>query len=208
MILGIAGGSCSGKSSIALSLAGMIKGRPVLIIGLDSYYLDLKDLEPEAREVNNFDEPASLDIPLLVDHIRTLAAGGEVPIPIYDFETHTRLPEDRCIRLSVADDAVIVVEGLFTLSIPEIRDLLGIKVFIDASHKTCLSRRLERDISERGRTSESVTDQYEKTVRPMFEFHVLPGREYADLIVNGEEPAEDSASHILALVKHQSDNSK
>ncbi|MCK4538863.1 MAG: uridine kinase [Candidatus Krumholzibacteria bacterium] len=200
MIIGIAGGSCSGKSSIAMALAGMIRGRPVFVLGLDSYYLDLKDLEPEAKKLHNFDEPASLDIPLLVGDLKTLVAGGEVPIPIYDFETHTRLPEDRWVRISVDDMAIIVVEGLFTLSIPEIRKLLDVKVFIDVSHETCLQRRIARDIDERGRTRESVIRQYERTVQPMFELHVLPGREHADLIVDGKDPAGESAGKILRII--------
>ncbi len=183
-----------------MALAGMIRGRPVFVLGLDSYYLDLKDLEPEAKKLHNFDEPASLDIPLLVGDLKTLVAGGEVPIPIYDFETHTRLPEDRWVRISVDDMAIIVVEGLFTLSIPEIRKLLDVKVFIDVSHETCLQRRIARDIEERGRTRESVIRQYERTVQPMFELHVLPGREYADLIVDGKDPAGESAGKILRII--------
>lgn len=205
MIIGIAGGSCSGKSSIAVALAGMIRGRPVFILGLDSYYLDLRDLSPEARALHNFDEPASLDIPLLVGNLKGLAAGEEVPIPVYDFETHTRLPEESWTRVSVDGDAVIIVEGLFTLSLPGLLELLDLKVFVEASHEVCLDRRLARDVAERGRTPESVRGQYEKTVRPMFDLHVLPGREFADVVVEGEGPVEKSASKIFELIGRKQD---
>jgi uridine kinase len=198
-VIGIAGGSCSGKSSIAARVAEMMKDRVAVVLGLDSYYRDLSSLPPTERKKCNFDAPEALDIDLAVRHLRALAAGRDVLVPVYRFEDHTRAPESEWIRLDAGGEGkgAIVVEGLFTLHYPQLRAMIDLAIFVDAGHDTCLERRLKRDVAERGRAPAEVVEQYEKTVRPMFERFVVTQRELADMTVDGEKGAESAAAEIL-----------
>jgi uridine kinase len=163
---------------------------------LDAYYRDLSDLEPVLRGERNFDHPDALDHQLLTDHLRLLAAGKAVDVPVYRFETHSRAPTGRPLR----PGAWLIVEGLFTFYWEKSRRLLETKVFIDAGHDLCLSRRLERDVRERGRTADSVRAQYDRTVRPMCERYILPTRRHADVVVAGAGSPELNADRVLDLI--------
>jgi uridine kinase len=199
-VIGISGGSCSGKSSIAARVAEMMKDRGAVVLSLDSYYRDLSSLLPAERKKCNFDAPEALDFDLAVRHLRTLIAGLGVLVPVYRFEDHTRAPESEWVRLDAGGGGkgAIVVEGLFALHYPPLRAMIDLSIFVDAGHDTCLERRLRRDVAERGRTPAEVAEQYEKTVRPMFERFVAAAREFADMTVDGEKGAESSAAEILA----------
>jgi uridine kinase len=186
--IGIAGGSCSGKTSIAVSLSDMVDGG-VLIVGLDSYYHDCSGVPEQDIEV---DVPWALDRLLLIDQLRTLAGGKPVEKPAYDYSTHTRRPKG--VWINPGD--YVVVEGLFALFWPDVRDLFDVCVFVTVDHDTALARRISRDIHDRGRTETSVRAQYREKVRPNYEQYVLPTRELADLVVDGLDPVETCARAI------------
>ncbi|MCK5406346.1 MAG: uridine kinase [Candidatus Krumholzibacteria bacterium] len=189
-MIGIAGGSCSGKTSIARNVAEMAEGR-TLVLGLDSYYNDFSGV-PEANiEV---DVPDALDHRLLVEQLKFLAGGAPVERPDYDFATHSR----RKIGRRIEPGDYVIVEGLFALYWPEARELIDLAVFVTIDHDTALARRVERDVRERGRSKSSVVFQYQYKVRPNFERYILPTMNEADLIVDGNDAAEDSAKKIVA----------
>jgi uridine kinase len=192
-LIGIAGPSGAGKSTLAAALAEAL-GAP--IISLDSYYRELAHLPLEERARMNFDEPRALDAGLLAGQLTQLAAGEETSIPIYDFSRHTRAAGATLLR----PRDFILVEGLFALYWPEVRALLGTKVFAAAPDDLCFTRRLERDVRERGRTPASVTFQYSATVRPMAEKYILPTRSWADVVVSGAEPLEHSVAAVRAHI--------
>lgn len=194
--IGIAGPSGAGKSCLAGHVAGRLD---CLVINLDSYYRELAGLSYEERCRFNFDDPSSIDFPLLLEQVRALAAGRAVECPNYDFATHSRRPD----TLPCAPRPCIIIEGLFTLHWPELRELLGTKVFVDLADDVCFARRLERDIRERGRTPESVKTQYDTTVRPMAEQYVRPSRLHADLVIAGDATLETSADTVLEHVRSQ-----
>jgi len=192
-IVGIAGGSCSGKTTLAGLLAERLPGSSAVNIGLDSYYHDLSGVNPAEIDHHNLDEPAALDHQLLIGQLQDLAAGKTVEKPAYDFAAHTRKKEPEVVR----PGSFIIVEGLFALHWEEVRSILGTKVFVDVPHDVCLNRRIERDTHERGRTPDEVTTRYNETVRPMFEKHVLPVREYADVIANGGVAFDEAVDEII-----------
>ena len=196
-IIAIAGPSCAGKTELSRRLAQELSC-PVLV--LDSYYRDLSGLGPVERARVNFDEPSALDEKVLIQQVRLLSRGESVPRPVYDFTTHTRSPKVE----NFAASEFLIVEGLFALYWPELRDVAGTKVFVNAPDGVCLRRRLMRDVVERGRTTESVIAQFEQTVQPMANLYVRPTANYADLILSGEQ--ELSAS-LDAVLKHVYRNS-
>jgi uridine kinase len=179
LVVGIAGGTGSGKTTVAQRLAGALPPGRCAMIEHDAYYRDQGHLTPEERAGINYDHPASLDSALLVDHLRALRAGRAVEVPIYDFATHTRRGETR----HVAPARVILVEGILVFSEPALREQMDIKLFVDTDPDIRLMRRIRRDLEERGRTFQSVRDQYYATVRPMHIEHVEPSRRWADLII-------------------------
>jgi len=192
-LAGIAGPSCSGKTELAFWLAHRT-GAPIL--NLDHYYRDLHGLPFEERAKANFDEPAALDHEEILRDARILAEGGSVSAPRYDYSIHARVEGEQVIEPS----PVIILEGLFALYWSGLRDLLQLKIYVDAPDSLCLERRLRRDVQERGRTPESVRAQYAATVRPMAQLHILPTREYADLVVNGAEALDISGPQVLARI--------
>lgn len=198
--IGIAGPSCSGKTSIARRLAALLPGEST-VFGLDSYYADLSHLAFEERKKFNFDHPGALEDKMLAEHLLALSRGESIRRPIYDFPTHTRV-RDRFDEIHPGD--FLIVEGLFTLHWPHVREVFDFKAFISAPDRTCFERRKSRDIQERGRTVEFVLAQYEQTVRPGSESFILPTRQYADLIISGEQPIEESARQIHELVRLRS----
>lgn len=194
-IIGIAGRSGSGKSTLAHALAAALQAE---VLSLDSYYLELDHLSFEERGRVDFDNPNSIDLPLLLSHLRALLAGESVQVPHYDFVIHTRRPgESHLLRPA----PFLILEGLFTLHWPEVRALLAHKIFIELEDVTCFNRRFVRDTAERGRTPESVHTQYEATVRPGAESFVDPTRQYADYLIRGDAPLHETLARLLPLLK-------
>lgn len=179
LVIGIAGGSGSGKTTIASLIVERIGADHIALIAHDAYYKDLSALEPEERARVNFDHPDSLDTELFIEHLKLLKQGIAVDIPVYDFKTHTRAP----YTVHVEPKPVILVEGILIFAEPALRALLDIKIYVDTDADIRFIRRLQRDIAERGRSSESVIQQYLTTVRPMHMEFVEPSKRYADVIV-------------------------
>lgn len=179
MVLGIAGGTASGKTTVARKLVERVKGRPVAFLDQDSYYRDLSDLSLEERREVNFDHPDAFDTELLVAQIEQLRAGKAIEKPVYSFTASVR--EARTVRVEPAE--LVVVEGILVLAIDAIRKLLDIKIFVDAEDDVRIIRRLTRDIKERGRDFDHIVQQYFRSVRPMHYGFVEPSKRYADIIV-------------------------
>ena len=179
LIIGISGGTGSGKTTVANRILDTVRASEVVFIQQDSYYRNLKDLPLDYRHVANFDHPDALDNDLLVNHVRKLKAGESVELPIYDFRTHTRSNETR----PVEPKPIVIVEGILIFAEPRLLEQFDIKVFVDTPDDIRFIRRLRRDIDERGRTLESVIEQYENTVRPMHIQFVEPSRRVADVII-------------------------
>jgi uridine kinase len=179
VILGVAGGSGSGKTTVVEEILRSLHPAPVSVIHHDSYYKDLVHLPLEERAEVNFDHPDALETSLLVEHLTRLRSGEGVDVPVYDFSTHTRT---RTVR-RVEATGVIIVDGILVLADPRLRALLDIKVFVDTDADIRFIRRLRRDIRDRGRSLESVVDQYQNTVRPMHLAFVEGSRAFADIII-------------------------
>ena len=179
LILGIAGGTGSGKTTVARSLIEQIGQEHVAYLEHDNYYHDLSHLSFEERAQVNFDHPDAFDTALLIEHIKTLRAGDAVNKPVYSYTNHERTSE----VIPVLPHPLIIVEGILALENPGLRSLMDIKLFVDTEDDVRLMRRLRRDIAERGRSLERVLGQYEATVRPMHLTFVLPSRRHADVIV-------------------------
>jgi uridine kinase len=179
ILIGIAGGSGAGKTLVAQTIAEDLGNEEVLILEQDSYYRDLQAIPLGERENRNFDHPDAFDRDLLRTHLDTLLAGGSVDVPIYDMRTHTRHPEG----LRVTGRRVVILDGLLILEDPALRQLMDIKLFVDADPDIRFIRRMKRDLTERGRTLDSIIRQYESSVRPMHLQFVESSKRYADLII-------------------------
>lgn len=179
ILIGIAGGSGSGKTLVARTIVRELGSDRVVVIDQDSYYKNLEDVPFRDREARNFDHPDAFDNELLRRHIRDLLDGRAVEQPIYDYNEHRRLDETR----SIGEHLVIVLEGILIFLDPDLRALMDIKLFIDADNDVRFIRRLKRDITERGRSVDSIIRQYEQSVRPMHMQFVEPCKRYADLII-------------------------
>lgn len=179
VLIGIAGGSASGKTLVARRIHEALGSRRVVVVKQDSYYRDLSGMSEEQRARQNFDHPDAFDLGLLYEHLRTLMEGGFVDEPVYDFTHHRRFPQTQ----RIGGASVIVLEGILILADADLRDLMDIKVYVETEPDVRLMRRLRRDVEERGRTVSSVLDQYENFVRPMHLQFVEPSKRYADVIV-------------------------
>lgn len=179
LFIGIAGGTGSGKTSVARALTAGLPDGSVAMIEHDAYYRDRSDLPFEERSLLNFDHPESLDNDLLVEHLKRLRGGEPVEVPIYDFKTHSRL----AVKRLVEPGPVIIVEGILTFVDARIRQLLDIKLFVDTDADLRVFRRIRRDLEQRGRSFASIRDQYYATVRPMHLQFVEPSKRWADLII-------------------------
>jgi len=179
LVIGIAGGSGSGKTTVAESILSRVGRDRIAFLQHDSYYKDLSGLPPVQRAQINFDHPDSLETDLLTQHIASLRDGKPVSVPIYDFSTDRRTDK----TFTVEPRNVILVEGILIFVEPELRKMFDVKIFVDTDADLRFIRRLERDISERGRTTESVIKQYQSTVRPMHLEFVEPSKRYADVII-------------------------
>ncbi len=179
-IIGIAGGSGSGKSTFSERLREACGDR-VVVLRCDNYYLPHDDLTLEEREHLNYDSPDSLDFSLMVEHIRRLKNGEAIDCPVYDFSQHNRMPE----TVHIEPGVILVLDGILLFTNHELRELMDLKIYVDADADERILRRARRDIEERGRTIDSVINQYIATVKPMHYLHVEPTRVYADIVVNG-----------------------
>ena len=179
MIIGICGGTGSGKTTVANRILESVSANEVVFIQQDSYYRNLKDLPLDFQQIANFDHPDALDNDLLVRHVRKLRAGEAIELPLYDFRTHTRLNETRAVE----PKPIVIVEGILIFADPRLLEQMDIKVFVDTPDDIRFIRRLRRDLAERGRTVESVIEQYVATVRPMHMQFVEPSKRCADVII-------------------------
>tara|TARA_B100002051_G_scaffold273550_1_gene312577 strand:+ start:999 stop:1619 length:621 start_codon:yes stop_codon:yes gene_type:complete len=179
-IIGIAGGSGSGKSRLVKNILKEVNDNSVQVIEIDSYYKNLAHLSFEEREKNNFDHPDSIDFDLLYQDLSKLKNNLTIYSPVYDYKTHTRNENE---TKKIENAKVVIMEGIFALHNQKIRDLLSIKIYVDTPSDIRLLRRIKRDMNDRGRTIEGIIEQYNKTVKPMFTKYVKPSRDYADLIV-------------------------
>jgi uridine kinase len=178
-LIGVAGGSNSGKTTITERLEEIMGDEHLSLIRLDSYYIERSREPMEVRVAANYDHPDAFDWELLNDHLAALTAGASVDVPIYDYAIHDR--SDRC--QTVRPSKVVVVEGILVLWEPRLRERFDLKIFVDTPADLRIIRRLKRDVAERGRTPESILDQYLATVRPSHELFIEPSKRYADVIV-------------------------
>lgn len=179
LVIGIAGGTGSGKTTVARNIVRRLDLDAVAVIQQDAYYRDLADLPRAQRESRNFDHPDSIEHELFIEHVRALKRGEKVRQPVYDFTRHVRREE----TVEVVPTDVLIVEGILLFHYPDLRETFDIRIFVDTPPDIRLLRRIERDIAERGRTLESVTEQYLRTVRPMHEEFVEASKRHADVII-------------------------
>lgn len=179
ILIGIAGGTASGKTVVSNRIFEALGGRRVAILKQDSYYKDLSGLAWDARAATNFDHPDAIDAPLLREQIEALLNGAPIQQPVYDFTRHLRKRE----TIPLGGHPIIVLEGILVLADEPLREMMDIRVYVDTDSDIRLLRRIRRDVAERGRTLESVLDQYERFVRPMHLQFVEPSKRYADIIL-------------------------
>ncbi|MDE6370401.1 MAG: uridine kinase [Duncaniella sp.] len=179
LVIGIAGGTGSGKTTVVNKIINALPVGEVAVLPQDSYYKDLSHLSMAERAKTNFDEPASIEWPLLVRHIEALKRGETIEMPTYSYLTCTRQPE----TVTVRPREVVIVEGILVLTDPVLRQMLDVKVFVDAEADERLIRVIARDCVERGRTPQMVLDRYQQVLKPMHEMYIEPSKKTADLIV-------------------------
>ncbi len=201
VVIGVAGGTGSGKTTVAREILKRAGTKQISLIQHDAYYKDLSDLPLAQRAMFNFDHPDALDNELLITHLKELKAGRAIEMPVYDFKTHTRTKQVQRVEPS----RVILVEGILIFADKELRQLMDVKIYVDTDADIRFIRRLQRDIAERGRTMESVIHQYLATVRPMHQEFVEPSKRYADVIIPeggfNEVAMEMVAARIRALLE-------
>ncbi|HTZ98149.1 MAG TPA: uridine kinase [Terriglobales bacterium] len=195
-VIGIAGPSGAGKTELARSITRVV---PATLLSLDSYYRDLSHLPLSGRVKQNFDDPAMIDDALLYEQLTALLHRQPINRPTYDFSCHTRTSEAHILE----PHGIIVLEGLFLLYWEHARHLLDLKIYVTSDDNTCFERRLARDLQERGRTPESVRQQYDSTVRAMAERYIYPTRAFADLVVEGTDPLDQTTARVLAFIEDQ-----
>ena len=195
-VIGVAGGSGSGKSTICQAIVDRIGPEHVALIAHDAYYRHRPEISYEERTRVNYDHPDSLETELLLAHLEGLAAGETIQHPRYDFSRHLR----RSRTVSIPPRPVILIEGILTLVEPDLREALDLRVFVDTDADLRVLRRVERDIRERGRSLESIIAQYQATVKPMYERFVAPSKRHADLIIP-EGYNRQAVGALVALIR-------
>ena len=198
-IIGITGGSGSGKSFLCKKILDEINQKKILVIEVDSYYKDLSNIEFKEREKNNFDHPTSIEFNLLYKHLLKIKNNKSVNIPIYNYKNHTREIETKQIN---SQYSLILLEGILSLHNSKIRDILDDTVFIDIDNQTRKERRIIRDKQDRNRTIESVVNQYENTVVPMFEKYIKPMKEKSNIIIKKFEKKDEGYSKLIEEIKN------
>ena len=189
IIIGVTGGSGGGKTSVSKAILANFTDQKISMIQHDSYYKDQSHLTFEERVTTNYDHPLAFDTDLMIEHINELIAGRPVDIPIYDYTLHTR--SEKTYRQEPQD--VFIVEGILVLEDKRLRELMDIKIFVDTDDDIRIIRRIKRDMGERGRSLDSVIDQYTSVVKPMYHQFIEPTKRYADLII------PEGASNIVAI---------
>ena len=197
LMIGVAGGSGSGKTTIVKKLQEYCPSVSMLVFQLDHYYRDLAHLDPDERSNVNFDHPDSLEMDLVATHVAALAQGQSIERPTYEFASHTR--SSKVVHLEPPD--VVLVDGIFALYSPEVRKHLHCGIYVDVSDDVRFIRRLKRDVSERGRTNEGVIKQYLSTVKPMHDQFVAPTKLVADLVVYWDQYNERTLTLLSKLLK-------
>lgn len=195
IFVGIAGGSCSGKTTLVSNLQNKLNFF-VATLAFDSYYCDQGHLSLDKRALVNYDHPDSLDVDLFIENLRSLRDDSTISSPVYNFATHTRSND----TFEVSPAEVILIDGILLLSFPEICDLLDISIFVSAPEHVRLERRIIRDVAERGRTSQQAKAQFLKTVQPMHEQFVEPSKQNADLIISGEGDIDEITRKIEHMI--------
>ena len=195
LVIGIAGCSGSGKTTLARELANQLDAT---LFPLDLYYRDLSQFPLDSRAKRNFDHPDSLESELIVEHVRALADGKTIQRPVYDFKTHSRVAG---AFDTITPAGVVIVEGILALHFAELKPLYTFSIYVDAPHDVCLARRIHRDMRERGRTEESVREQFEATARPMADLYVTPSAATASLIVEGTDALDWSVEQVLQRMR-------
>jgi uridine kinase len=204
LVIGIAGGTGSGKTSVARSIISNLGNENVTLISQDNYYFDHSELTFAKRESINYDHPNAFDNALLLYHLNELRQGNPVNIPVYDFTKHARSKETLLIDIK----PIVLIEGIHVLTDEDLRSALNIKVFVDTDPDVRILRRLSRDINERGRTMESVFDQYLTSVKPMHDAFIEPSKKYADIIIPEGGHNEIGISMLTILTeRYMSDHS-
>lgn len=203
-IIGIAGGTGSGKTTVVRKIMERLPEGEVVVISQDSYYKDSSGVPVEDRQKINFDEPAAFDWDLLIKHLKSLKAGKSIEMPTYSYLTCTRQEE----TVHIEPSEVILIEGILVLSDRRLRDMFDIKVFVDADGDDRLIRVISRDCIERGRTPQMVIDRYEKVLKPMHIQHIEPAKRYADLIVPQGGHNEVAVNLLVDYIKSRLANKK
>ena len=202
-LIGVAGGSNSGKTTIASRMSELMDDEHLSLIKLDSYYVERSSEPLEVRAAANYDHPDAFDWDLMNDHLAALTAGASVQVPIYDYTTHDRSDQFETVHAA----KVIVVEGILVLWEPRLRERFDLKIFVDTPPDLRIIRRLRRDVAERGRTPESILDQYLATVRPSHELFIEPSKRYADVIVPEGGLNRPALEVLLARVRELANES-
>ena len=202
IFVGVAGGSGSGKTTVAYNLIKAFSTKDAVLIQQDAYYKEIRNKSLEQRAKTNFDHPDAIEFELLEEHLKALKDAKTIEKPVYDFTTHLRKKE----IVSVKPSKIVIVEGILVLAIPEIRDMFDMKIFVDTDADEMLLRRVERDIKERARTFDCIKEQYLKTVKPMYLEFCEPSKRYADVIIPRGGENKIAINMILArLQKHLKD---
>ena len=196
-LVGLTGGSGSGKTTLANLVFQSIGADISILIHQDDYYKDQSHLPIETRHTLNYDHPYAFDNDLFSQQIQNLRQGNAVEQPIYDFTTHMRTKK----TITVEAASIIILDGILLFHFDELRHLIDLKIYVDTDRGLCLSRRIKRDVRERGRTEESVVSQYLNTVKPMYEKFVAPQKEYADMIISGSGDLETSVNLVLSKIR-------
>lgn len=196
LVVGIAGGTGSGKTTVVEKVMAQLPENRVALLPQDAYYRDHGHLSPAERQEVNFDHPRSIEFSLLADHIRQLKIGRDIDRPVYSYLSCTRSRE----TVRVESREVILIEGILILTDAELRELIDVKVYVDADADDRLGRVISRDISERGRTAEKVLERYEKSVKPMHLQFVEPSKRYADIIIPGGGRNQVGIELLISLI--------
>lgn len=194
IIIGIAGGTGSGKTTVVRKIVNSLAPGEVVLLPQDSYYKDSSHVPTELRQQINFDHPDAFDWPLLLQHIQMLKEGKSIEQPVYHYQTSSRLAE----TIHVEPRPVIIIEGILALCDPDLRNMMDLKIFVDADPDERLIRVIQRDVVERGRTAEAVMERYTRVLKPMHQQFIEPTKRYADLIIP-EGGSNEIAIHILKM---------
>lgn len=197
IVIGVAGGSGSGKTTVAHNLVKAFSKEEAILVEQDAYYKELITLSIDERAKTNFDHPDSIEFELMKQHLMDLKNGIAIDRPTYDFKTHSRKDE----KVTLNPSKIVIVEGILVFAVKEIRDLLDVKIFVDTDADEMLLRRLERDIHERGRTFDSVKNQYLSTVKPMYLEFCEPSKRYADIIIPRGGENKVAINMVIAKLK-------